>query len=136
MIARAGLERDLVIVACALSAGIHAALTPAHLDEGHAAGGGFLASAVLLGAVAASLTRHAGARQLAFAAAALAGLIASYALAVTSGLPLLHPDPEPVTDLAVATKLVEVVGLAVALDLLRRGRPAVALHPTRKGTVT
>ena len=38
VIARAAVERDLVIVACAISAGIHAALIPDHLTEGMAAG--------------------------------------------------------------------------------------------------
>jgi hypothetical protein len=136
MTGRASLHRDLVIVACALSAGIHAALTPSHLGEGSAAGGGFLAAAVLLGALTVALTRHATAPMLALAALTLAGLIASYALAITSGLPVLHPSPEPVDGLAVATKLVEAVGLAAALALLWRGRPAVAFHPARKGTMT
>ena len=104
--------------------------------EGGAAGGGFLAAAVLLGAVTVALTRHASAPLLALAAVTLAGLIASYGFAITSGLPVLHPDPEPVEGLAVATKLIEAVGLAAALDLLWRGRPAVAFHPERKGTTT
>ena len=38
---RLELERDTVIVACAVSAGIHAALTPEHFDEGFGAGAGF-----------------------------------------------------------------------------------------------
>ena len=136
MIDRAGLDRDLVIVACAVSAGIHGALTPAHFGEGSAIGGGFLAAAVVLGAVAVALTRHADVAVLALAAVILAGLIASYAFAITSGLPVLHPEPEPVDGLAVATKFIEAIGLAAALDLLWRGRPAGALHPARKGTVT
>ena len=129
-------NRDVVVVACALSAGIHAALTPSHFAEGSASGGGFLAAAVLLGALTVALTRHPSAPLLALAAMTLAGLIASYGLAITSGLPVLHPDPEPVEGLAVATKLVEAVGLAAALDLLWRGRPAVAFHPVRKGMMT
>ncbi len=36
MITPAAIERDLVIVACAISAGIHAALIPDHLAEGGA----------------------------------------------------------------------------------------------------
>ena len=38
MIGRAAIKRDLVIIACAISAGIHAALTPELLAEGAAAG--------------------------------------------------------------------------------------------------
>jgi hypothetical protein len=37
----AAIERDLVIVACAISAGIHAALVPDHLNESAGAGIGF-----------------------------------------------------------------------------------------------
>jgi hypothetical protein len=133
---RAALRRDVVVVACALSAGIHAALAPSHLDEGSAAGGAFLAAAVLLGALMVVLTRHASAPLIALAAVTLAALITSYGAAITSGFPVLHPSPEPVEGLAVATKLVEAVGLAAALDLLWRGRPAVAFHPARKGTTT
>ena len=50
----------------------------------------------------------------------------SYALATTSGLPLLHPDPEPVDSLALVTKAIEVAGLLAAVHLLVRGRPALA----------
>jgi hypothetical protein len=73
-----------------------------------------------------------------FAVLAFGGLIASYALAITSGLPLLHPEPEPVDALALATKAIEAAGLAAALTLLGRDR-RVALthrqtHPRPKGT--
>ena len=38
---------DAVIVACAVSAGIHAALVPEHLEEGRAAGIAFAVSAAV-----------------------------------------------------------------------------------------
>ena len=57
-------------------------------------------------------------------ATALAGLIGSYALAVTTGVPVLHPEPEPVGGLATVTKAVEAIGLLVAVRLLRRTRNA------------
>ena len=38
----------------------------------------------------------------------------SYALAITTGLPVLHPDPEPVDGLALATKAIEAAGLLAA----------------------
>jgi hypothetical protein len=111
--------RDLVIVACAISAGIHAALAPEHFREGTGAGVGFLAAAVILAAVAAALTRRPGnVLLLGVAAASLAGLLGSYALAATTGLPLLHPEPEPVTGLALFTKGVEAVGLLAAVGSL------------------
>ena len=107
------LGRDVVILACAISAGIHGALAPAHFAESTAAGLGFAAATVLL------------------------GLIASYLLAATTGLPVLHPDPEPVDGLALATKAIEAAGLLAALELLRHGRSAAtATHLQPKGTLT
>jgi hypothetical protein len=130
------LRRDIVILACATSAGIHGALAPAHFDEGTGAGLGFAAATVLLAAFAVALTLHpASTLPLAGAAAVFGGLLVSYILATTTGLPLLHPDPEPVDGLALATKAIEAIGLLAVLHLLRRGRPAAPL-PQPKGTLT
>jgi hypothetical protein len=121
-----GLTRDIVILACAISAGIHGALVPDHLGESTGAGLGFAVATVLLAALVVALTvRPASALAFAAAAAVLVGLLASYVLAVTSGLPLLHPEPEPVAGLAIATKAVEAAGLLAALQFPRHGRPAV-----------
>ena len=127
---RNGLERDVVIVACAASAGIHGALVPSHLAESTGAGLGFLAATALLAGIAVGLTLGADPAALLGAAAVLAGLLASYGLAVTTGIPVLHPDPEPVDVLALATKAVEGIGLVVAAHLL-----AVS-SPRPKGTTT
>ena len=138
MTALDGLERDLVIVACAISAGTHGALVPGHLEEGAGAGLGFLASAALLGALTVALTvRPSAMLPLVGAAVMLAGLIGAYALAITTGVPVLHPAVEPVDGLAVATKLVEAVGLVAAARLLRRSHSAgVSTHPHPKGLLT
>ena len=131
-----GLRRDVVILACAVSAGIHGALAPAHFAEGTGAGLGFVASTILLAALAVVLTvRPASSLPLVSAAIVFAGLLGSYALATTTGLPLLHPQPEPVDGLALATKAFETVGLVTALNLLWR-RPAPVLTPHPKGTPT
>jgi hypothetical protein len=133
---RRQLELDLVIVACAASAGIHAALAPAHFADGAAIGAGFAGSAVALAGLAAMLTRRPGSRvALTGTAAVLTGLIAVYVLAVTAGLPLVHPDPEPVDTLAVATKAVEGVGLLLAAHLLRSGPFPLLAFPHPKGTL-
>jgi hypothetical protein len=96
--------RDVVALACAVSAGIHAALAPYHFAEGTAAGLGFAISA---------------------AALVLAGLIGSYALAITVGVPVLHPAPERVDGLALATKAIEAIGLlAAAYVVSAAGSPA------------
>jgi hypothetical protein len=121
------LRRDVVILGCAVSAGIHGALAPAHFEEGPGAGIGFAVSSILLAALAVVLTvRPAGSLAPAAAAVVFAGLLGSYGLATTVGLPLLHPHPEPVDGLALATKAFEAVGLASALHLLLdpKGRPA------------
>ena len=129
----AELKGDVVILACAISAGIHGALAPGHFSEGVGAGMGFAASTVALAGVAVWLTaRPTSELALATAAAVLLGLLAAYALAVTTGLPLLHPEGEPVDGLALATKAVEVVGLAAAGSLL--WRPVIAMNPQPKGT--
>ena len=131
----AELKGDVVILACAVSAGIHGALAPDHFSEGAGAGFGFVASAVALAGVAVWLTAGPASRlALAAAAAVFVGLLASYALAVTSGLPLLHPEPEPINGLALATKAIEVLGLAAASSLL--WRPVAAWNSQPKGTLT
>ena len=131
----AELRADVVIIACAISAGIHGALVPGHFAEGAGAGLGFAAATVSLAVVVLSLTRRPGSRStLGAAAALLGGLLASYALAVTTGLPVLQPDPEVVDGLALVTKAIEAVGLLVATSLLWRPVALIALRP--KGTLT
>ena len=131
------LRRDVVILACAISAGIHGALAPAHFDEGTGAGVGFVASTVLLAGIAIALTVRPDAQlPLVGAALVFAGLLGSYVLATTTGFPVLHPESEPVDGLALATKAIETVGLVAALTLLWH-RPAVShslIQP--KGTLT
>lgn len=127
-------ERDVVIVACPISAGIHAALTPEHLAEGTAAGVAFGASAAVLAGLCIMLTVHPGVVPLAAASLLLAGLVVAYGLAVTSGLPALHPEAEPVEGLAVVTKAIELIGLAAAAHLVLRARDVpVAVGPRPKG---
>ena len=131
----AELERDLVILACSVSAGIHGALVPGHFREGTGAGLGFVAATASLGGLVLWLSwRPVGVEALAAAAATFAGLLASYVLATTTGLPVLHPDPEPVDGLALATKAIEIVGLLAATSLL--WRPVAVNHPQPRGTQT
>ena len=121
------LRRDVVILACAVSAGIHGALVPAHFGEGVGAGVAFVVAAALLAGLALWLTlRPARLLPSAGAALVLAGLLAGYALATTTGVPVLHPEPEPIDGLALATKAFELVGLVTALSLVRR-RAAISV---------
>jgi hypothetical protein len=120
---------DIVIISCAISAGIHGALAPEHVAEGTGPGLGFVVSTVLLGAVAVVLTRSVSALALTVAAALLTGLLGAYALAVTTGLPVLHPETEALDGLALFAKAVETLGLAAALT-------ALLFHTQPKGTTT
>ena len=132
----AELRGDVVILACAISAGIHGALVPGHFDEGIGAGLGFLAATLALAGLVVWLTwRPASASALAAAALTFAGLLGSYALATTTGVPVLHPDPEPVDGLALATKAIEAAGLLAASGLHWRPRVAATL-PQPKGRLT
>jgi hypothetical protein len=124
---------DLVIVACAISAGIHGALAPEHFGEGTGAGVGFAAATIALAALAIALTlRPASAVALTGAAAVFAGLLASYGLAITTGVPVLHPDREPIDGLALATKAIEALGLLATWSLIR-GASLAATVPHPKG---
>ncbi len=121
-----------MILACAISAGVHGALAPAHFGEGVGAGVGFVASAVALVVLVVWLTEKPRSRLALLAAGAvLLGLLAGYALAVSSGLPVLHPEPEPLDGLALATKATEAIGLVVAARIL--WRPEAAFSPNPKG---
>ena len=129
----AELRSDVVIVACAVSAGIHGALVPGHFDEGTGAGLGFAAATVALAGLVVWVTwRPASALALTAAAVVFAGLLGSYALATTTGVPVLHPDAEPVGGLALFTKGIEAAGLLAASGVLWRPRVAAAL-PQPKG---
>jgi hypothetical protein len=132
-VTRADLGSDLAVLACAISAGIHGALVPRHAGEGIGPGVGFAAATVALAAIVVWLTwRPASTLALAAAAATLSGLLASYGLAVTTGVPFLHPLPEPVDGLAFATKAIEAIGLLATTSLLRR---RVAIIRRSKGAL-
>lgn len=128
----AELRTGIVVLACAVSAGIHAALVPDHFEEGTAAGLGFVVAALLLAGLAVVLTRNPSQIALVGTAVVFAGLIASYALVVTTGVPVLHPDVEALTGLALFTKAVEVAGLAAAASLVRL--PSPLTFPQPRGT--
>jgi CHASE2 domain-containing sensor protein len=129
---RMAAERAVLVIACAISAGIHGALVREHLAEGVGHGVGFLIATVLLIALAGALTIRVSRELLLASAAAMTGLIIAYLFAVTTGLPFLHPDVETVDGLALFTKAVEALGLLVALDLL--GRPGLNFHPHERTT--
>ena len=128
------LRTDLIILSCAISAGIHGALVPEHFEEGTGAGLGFVLATIMLAVLALVLTRNPTQFALLGTAAVFAGLIASYALAVTTGVPVVHPEVEAVDGLALFTKAVEAIGLVLVASLLQRPSFAIALTQ-RKGTL-
>jgi hypothetical protein len=132
----ADLRRDALVVSCAVSAGVHGALVAEHLAEGAGAGAGFAVATVALAACVVVLTRRATRPVVLVSGLLLAGLLASYALATTTGLPLLHPEVEPVDGLALGTKAVEALGLVAALGLLHDGRRSRAPGPRRRERTT
>jgi len=129
------LQGDVVILACAISAGIHGALIGDHFHEGVGAGLGFVAATVLCAVAAAALTRRQSPFLLTATAALFVGLLVSYAFAITTGVPLLHPEAESVDGLGLFTKAVEGLGLLAATSLLRPDFVPVAATDL-KGTTT
>jgi hypothetical protein len=129
-----GLRTDRIIVTCAVSAGIHAALAPNHFKEGSGPGVGFVVATVLLALLAVVLTQNPSELALVATAGVFAGLIVSYALVITTGVPVLHPDIEAVGGLALFTKAVEAIGLVTAASLVRR--PSLLTLQQLKGTPT
>ena len=87
----AELRIDIVILACAVSAGIHGALVEDHFREGIGAGLGFVGATVLLAAASLALTRKPSQVVLVATAALFIGLIAGYGFAISTGVPVLHP---------------------------------------------
>lgn len=119
------LRRDVLIVICAVSAGVHAALAPEHLRESVVMGGGFIAATVvLLGLIVVLTARPDSDAALVATVLTFAGLLAGYALVAAHGIPVLHPEQEPVDGVALVTKAAELIGLVVALGLMRRGSAA------------
>ena len=100
------LKLDVVILACAVSAGVHAAFVS-----------GFAIPAVLLAALAVALTRRPTQRTLYVAMALLTALLVAYALVLA-----LHP----LDGLTTLTTAIEATALAAAASLV---------HPNSKGTI-
>jgi hypothetical protein len=108
---------SLVVAACAISAGAHAALVPSHMEHDPQLGLAFVVAVGLLLTVGVAVVLSPTARAARAASLVFAALIASYAAATTVGLPVLSLEPEPMDGVALVTKLVELVGLVFALKL-------------------
>jgi hypothetical protein len=115
---RAPKTARLVVGACAISAGAHAGLVPAHLEQEPRLGGAFVAAIILLAAAATALAlRPESARAARAASLVLAGLIGAYIASRTTGIPALSPEPEAVDPIGLTTNVVQALGLAISLKL-------------------
>jgi hypothetical protein len=123
------MNRTLLLVAGAVSAGVHAGLVPEHLHEWPPLGAAFVASAAAVAlSVAALVLRPESLWPPRILATLLGGLIVAYALTRLAALPPLDPDREPLDLLGVCTCAIEAAGLVVAvrprLTLVTPGGPA------------
>ena len=110
-------DASLVLAACAISAGAHAALVPSHLEHDPQLGLAFVVAVGALLSLGVAVVLSPPVRAAQAATLVFAALIASYAASTTVGLPVLSVGPEPVDGVALVTKLVETVGLGFALKL-------------------
>jgi hypothetical protein len=111
----------LLILVCAISAGVHAVLAPAHFEEGPTLGLGFGAAAFALATLAVLLDRRPQSRAAMHTAAlVLGGLIVAYAATRTTGLPLLGEHREPPDAVGAGTKLIEAFGLLLAVKSINQ----------------
>src|SRR5262245_24122108 len=122
----------LLALAVTFSAGIHAALAPEHLKEMPPLGYAFIVAATIGGAIAAALVARPRDQRVALLAGLFClGQIATWVLFVTVPVPGFSGTPEPIETIALVSKAVELVGLALAYPLAISGvaalrRPALA----------
>jgi hypothetical protein len=114
----------LLVLAGAVSAGVHAGLAPEHLHEWPPLGAAFVAAAAAAAlAVVALVLRPASLWPARFLGALLGGLVVAYALTRIAALPPLDPEREPLDVVGVCTVAVEALGLAAAVRLGRSITP-------------
>src|ERR671939_463334 len=124
------MNRTLLLLAGAVSAGVHAGLAPEHLHEWPPLGAAFVASAAAAALlVAAIVLRPASLWPPRVLGALLGGLVVAYAATRLAALPPLDLDREPLDLLGVCTSAVEALGAAAALRLGWPTHPRIAITP-------
>jgi len=110
------MNRTVLLLAGAVSVGVHAGLAPEHLHEWPPLGAAFVAAAAAAAlSVAALVLRPASLWPPRILGALLGGLVVAYALTRLAALPPLDPDREPLDLLGVCTCAAEAAGLVAAL---------------------
>jgi hypothetical protein len=112
----------LLILAGAVSAGVHAGLAPEHLHEWLPLGASFVAAAAAaVLAIAALVLRPASPWPPRALGALFGGLVVAYALTRLAALPPLDPERESLDALGVCTVAIEALGVAAAVRLTPGG---------------
>src|SRR5919199_2285548 len=113
---------ELLVLASAVSAGVHAGLAPEHLHEWAPLGAAFVASAAAAAlAVTALVLRPASPWPPRALGALLGGLVVAYALTRLAALPPLDPERESLDVVGVCTCALEALGIAAAVRLTPGG---------------
>jgi hypothetical protein len=120
-----------LLVAGAISAGVHGGLAPGHVREWLPLGVSFAVAAAAGAALVAALAlRPDGIWPARLLGGLFASLMVAYALTRMAALPPLDPEREPLDTVGVCTGVVEAAGLLLALSLGQRRRPRLSLVTT------
>jgi hypothetical protein len=110
------MNRTVLLLAGAVSAGVHAGLAPEHLHEWPPLGAAFIAAAASSAlAVAALVLRPESPWPPRVLATLLGGMVVAYGLTRLAALPPLDPDREALDLLGVCTCAVEAAGVVAAV---------------------
>jgi hypothetical protein len=119
----------LLALALTFSAGIHAALVPEHMKEMPLLGYAFIAAAVIGAVLAWALVSRPHDRRIPLLAGIWCiGQIVTWALFVTTPVPGFSGTPEPVETIAVVSKAAELLGIAIAIQLVGSRRHVARLR--------